>query len=292
MPPLHSPGFPPSRLANLRTQGPSPTLRPPHRTHLPLWLALLLKKQRRANIVPPPWLHPASLRHILTVETKERPQEFSEPPPYLAYDKVAADGRGLAHRLGDDDEVPLSPPFLPSCTAGGGGGARDAHVVPAASALHLPYHWLEVSELLLAHAADDMAGFADPSQPSADPAASSSSGGGSSTGADAVRKLLRDVAEVRAAKLRASTGALEAGGEGARLTGVGAMELAEQRAFLAAVADGVRRIGWSGEERRRELEAAGRGRRGAGDDDDDDDDGLRGGGSLVTGESDDEEMEL
>lgn len=222
----------------------------------------------------------ASLQHILHVETHERPAEFSDPPPQPS--SLRADARGNALPLfsttgssssAGQGDVILSPPFLPSCTAGGGSTADRsapgyfgaAIPVPAASSAHLPYHWLEVSELLLAHAGDDVA------------AASASSSVGE------IRRLLREIREVRAAKLRASTGALEAGGEGLRLTGVGALELSEQRGFVAGVADAVRRVGWSAEERRREEEeeedaraaAAGAGFRAKGvvggvDDDDDD----------------------
>src|SRR4051794_16860277 len=46
-------------------QGPTPALLPPQRSLLPLWLALLLKRQRRANIIPPQWLHPDSLSEVL-----------------------------------------------------------------------------------------------------------------------------------------------------------------------------------------------------------------------------------
>lgn len=196
-------------------QGATPALRPPHRAQLPLWLALLLKKQRRANIVPPPWLHSASLQDIVNHETTIDPAAFSPPPP----PPVRSDGRGRAkpyHEPKPGDQV-LSPPFLPSCTADAPSG-------------YLPYHWLEVSETLLAHAADDIPNAAE------------------------VRALLRDLQEVRAAKMRGSTAQLEAGDGVVALRGVGAMELAESRGFVLGVVEGVRKLGASAEATRREEE--------------------------------------
>lgn len=198
----------------------------------------MLKKQRRANIVPPPWLHPAALADIIHQETVVDPEAFSPPPP----PPTRSDGHGTARQpfAGGGGPV-LSPPFLPACTA-------------EAPAGYLPYHWLELAETLLAHAADDV------------------------PGAPEVRTLLRDLQEVRAAKLRGSTAQLEGGGGVVGLRGVGALELAENRAFLLAVVDGVRKLGASAEATRREEEEQN-------DDDDDDRRGARG-----VGEDSDEEM--
>ncbi|KAI1172697.1 GINS complex, PSF2 component [Nemania sp. FL0916] len=229
--------------------GDTPALRPPRRADVPLWLALLLKKQRRANIVPPPWLLSASLQDIIHAETNIDPEAFSAPPPA----PMRSDGRGRAlpyavttttstastmgtgtgtgNYNGGDKELILAPPFLPSCT-------QDA---PSG---YLPYHWLEVAETLLAHAADDI-----PSAPE-------------------VRALLRDLQEVRAAKMRASTRHLEGGGGVLNLRGVGAMELAESRGFVLGVVDGVRKLGASIEASRREEELE-RGDDGADESDDD-----------------------
>lgn len=220
-------------------------LRPPQRADVPLWLALLLKKQRRANIVPPPWLHPSSLAEIIRRETKQDPTAFSEPPPPPARADPARPGharRQNQHSFDDEDdydvgggrsgvrrggeEVTLSPPFVASCTA-------DA---PAG---YLPYHWLEVAEQLLAHAGDDVAGML----------------AGATSSAGEVRSLLRDLVEVRAAKMRSSAAALEGFGGGLMsLRGVGALELAESRGFVLAVVDGVRKIGAGAEAARRERE--------------------------------------
>ncbi|KAI1817485.1 GINS complex, PSF2 component [Poronia punctata] len=208
--------------------GKTPVLRPPHRAELPLWLALLLKKQRRANIVPPPWLLPASLAEIIHLETNVDPEAFSPPPPT----PMRSDGRGRARRYGDNEELMLAPPFLPSCTQNAPSG-------------YLPYHWLEMAETLLAHAADDV-----PNAPE-------------------VRALLRDLQEVRAAKMRASTRHLDGGGGGVlNLRGVGAMELAESRGFVLSVVDGVRKLGASIEASRREEEEARGGADGEGESDD------------------------
>ncbi|KAF6826328.1 DNA replication complex GINS protein PSF2 [Colletotrichum musicola] len=203
--------------------GATPALRPPARANLPLWLALLLKKQRRANIVPPSWLHPTSLAEIVHQETNRDPDAFSPPPP----PPIRADGSGNASRYGAASTgETLSAPFLPSCTAEAPPGS-------------LPYHWFELAEMLLAHAADDVPSSAE------------------------VRSLLRDLQEVRSAKLRRSTEELGAKDENGKeggipgvmsLRGVGAMELAESRGFFIGVMEGVRKIGASAEMSRREEE--------------------------------------
>lgn len=89
--------------------------------------------------------------------------------------------------------------------------------------------------MLLAHAPDDM-----------------------SAPAGEIRGLLRDLVEVRSAKLRGSTTQLEQFGGGVmNLRGVGAMELAENRGFVLGVVDGVRKLGASAEATRREDEEEG-----------------------------------
>ncbi|KAI9849377.1 MAG: DNA replication protein psf2 [Thelocarpon superellum] len=187
--------------------GATQALQPPQRASLPLWLALLLKRQRRANIVPPPWLHPTSLEAVLKQEVETSPEGFSSPPP-------------LPHRT--------SPPFALTSTA-------DA---PAEG---LPYHWLELGEILLEAAADDLL------EP------------------DHVRRLLRDLREVRMAKMRTSVAVLDGGSVSVK--GVGAMEVGEGRAFIAGVVDGLRKIGASREQARKEREDAD-----GGDDDEEDGD--------------------
>lgn len=70
------------------------------------------------------------------------------------------------------------------------------------------------------------------------------------------------------AKLRAGVGVLE-GGREVNMNGVGGMEIAEGRAFIAGVVDGLRKIGTSKELSRKEREAEERENDigGAGDDD-------------------------
>ena len=176
-------------------KGPTPDLRPPHRADVPLWLALLLKRQKRANIQPPPWLTPHALSNILEVETKHSPDAFSPPPPL-----PPAPGRGGSSVASHDP----SPPFLPSSTA-------------TASQTALPYHWLEMGEILLSTAADD---FGEP---------------------DRVRELLRDLREARLSKLRKGVQVLDATA-GVKMNGVGGMEVAEGRAFIVGVVDGLRYV--------------------------------------------------
>nr|XP_036576476.1 DNA replication complex GINS protein PSF2 [Colletotrichum truncatum]KAF6783232.1 DNA replication complex GINS protein PSF2 [Colletotrichum truncatum] len=209
--------------------GATPALRPPARANIPLWLAILLKKQRRANIVPPPWLHPTSLAQIVHHETKIEPDAFSPPPP----PPIRADARGNARRYGGSNDQTLSAPFLPSCTADAPSGA-------------LPYHWFELAEMLLAHANDDIPSSSE------------------------VRSLLRDLQEVRSAKLRKSTEDLSEVQGVMSLRGVGAMELAESRGFFLGVIEGVRKVGASAEAARREDEEE----RGSGDGDYDEDEDM------------------
>ena len=71
---------------------------------------------------------------------------------------------------------------------------------------------------------------------------------------DTVRRLMRDLREVRMAKMRAGVGVLE-GGREVNMNGVGGMEVAEGRAFILGVVDGLRKIGASKEMSRREREA-------------------------------------
>ena len=166
-------------------QGSIAPLQPPYRSTLPLWLALLLKRQRRANILPPSWLSPSSLNAILELEKSS--QSFS-PSPSIP------------------PNTTVSPPFLPSATS---------DVPPDA----LPYHWLELGEMLLEAASDDVP------EP------------------DTVRRLMRDLREVRMAKMRAGVAVLE-GGREVKMNGVGGMEVAEGRAYVVGVVDGLRCVLW------------------------------------------------
>lgn len=86
---------------------------------------------------------------------------------------------------------------------------------------------------------------------------------------DNVRRLMRDLREVRMAKMRAGVGVLE-GGREVNMNGVGGMEVAEGRAFIGGVVDGLRKIGASKEMSRREREAEER-ENGIGGEEDEDD---------------------
>lgn len=161
----------------------------------------------------------------------KREPDAFSPPPPPP---IRADAMGNARRLGASLEETLSPPFLPSCTADAPRGA-------------LPYHWFELAEVLLAHAVDDIPSSSE------------------------VRSLLRDLQEVRSAKMRKSTEDLAEGVGGVMsLRGVGAMELAESRGFFLGVIEGVRKIGASAEASRREEEEE----RGSGDGDYDEDEDM------------------
>ncbi|RKF83524.1 DNA replication complex GINS protein PSF2 [Golovinomyces cichoracearum] len=198
--------IPRQRLESLSLLGGAiPSLRPPQRSDLPLWLALVLKRQKRANILTPPWLLHSSLEMILQYETETSPLTFSPPPPH-------------PYPIGTRPAITdhLSPPFLPSSTAN-------------APSEYLPYHWLEIGEILLEACSDDI------------------------PDAERVRGLLRDLREVRMAKMRNSVKNLESGGVSS-LRGVGAMEIAEGRAFIVGVMDGLRKLGSSREIVGQEIE--------------------------------------
>lgn len=199
-------------------QGPIEPLIPPRRASLPLWLALLLKRQRRANIMPPPWLHPDSLSLILEVESQHQDYKnaFSPPPPLPGQPSIRDQGLAPTARPQytlDGNRYYAAPPFLPQNTAQTAVSSRDP---PA-----LPYHWVEVGNMLLDAASDDLV---DPDQ---------------------IRRLLKDLREVRMAKMRSGVDVLDdaaIGGGGVALTGVGAMELGEERGFLSGVVDGLRYV--------------------------------------------------
>lgn len=61
-----------------------------------------------------------------------------------------------------------------------------------------------------------------------------------------MQRLLRDLREVRMAKVRGLVPKLD-GGAGVKLNGIGAMELGEHRQFLGGVVDGLRKLGASRE---------------------------------------------
>lgn len=231
-----------------KPQGPTNALIPPTRTTLPLWLALLLKRQRRVNIIPPPWLDIDSLREILELETTHYQDEFSPAPPLPELDTTTStntynhiSSKRSRGQPNDSTQVtdingriiPLSPPFLPSNTA----TPLSTTHQPAPS---LPYHWYELSQHLLTSCPDDLA------HP------------------DTISNLIRDIREVRQAKLRRGYAAITDGSEGVRFDGVGAMEVSESRGFVMGVMRGLAGVS-GGREGRDEEGVAGGGGRGTGD---------------------------
>lgn len=113
----------------------------------------------------------------------------------------------------DGDRYYPSSPFLPQNVA--------LESVPVGEPPALPYHWLEVGTMLLDAASDDLV---DPDQ---------------------IRRLLKELREVRMAKIRAGVDALDAaatGGGGVALTGVGSMEVGEGRGFVTGVVNGLRYV--------------------------------------------------
>jgi GINS complex subunit 2 len=175
--------------------------------------------------MPPPWLLAENLEELLETETHKNFEEaFSPPPPLPTTRNIDFSGKAFH----------ASPPFIESCT-----------ITAAPNAL--PFHWFEVSEILLEAASDDI------------------------PEADKVRQLLRDIREVRLAKIRKKVEHLAGNGEGIRLDGVGAMETSESRGFLTGVVDGLRKLDASREQERREREDEDRENRRYDEDDDDED---------------------
>jgi GINS complex subunit 2 len=164
------------------------------------------------------------LSEVLELETTHIKESFSPAPPLPPI-----------KTFNHDKPFHMSAPFLPSCTAD---APPDA----------LPYHWLEMGEMLLEGAADDLV------EP------------------DSMRRLMRDLREVRMAKMRKGIEILTGEGEGVRLDGVGAMEIGESRGFITGVIDGLRKIGASKEQARKEREAEERENGDAGRDEEEEED--------------------
>lgn len=189
---------------------------PPRRGLLPLWLAVLLKRQRRANIVPPAWLNVDILSSILEFET-DRPEfqdSFIPPPPLPSTYSSSRGGRrrrAVPRFTLDGQKYTPSPPFVVQNTAEDNLNPND---MPTPS---LPYHWFDLATILLDVASDDLV---DP---------------------DRLRRLMRDLRESRMAKMRKMMEGLDAtavgGGDGLVLTGAGGMEIGEARAFMCGVAE-------------------------------------------------------
>lgn len=185
--------------------------------------------------MPPHWLHPECLQIILQfeTETEEYTTTFSPPPLLPGQRRAGDDNRRQAPGAAPKAKYTLdgqryypTPPFLPQNTVPSNAETSDFDREVA-----LPYHWLEVGNMLLDAASDDLV---EPDQ---------------------VRRLLKDLREVRMSKMRKCVDALDAaavGGGGVSLTGVGAMEIGEMRGFIAGVVEGLRKISASREQARRE----------------------------------------
>ena len=90
---------------------------------------------------------------------------------------------------------------------------------------------------------------------------------------DLISNVLRDIREVRQAKMRRGYQAITDGSEGVRLDGVGAMEVSESRGFIMGVMGGLRMVGGSREQAQREA-AEENGRTSARQEEDDDDEDM------------------
>lgn len=138
------------------------SMRPPRRSSVPLWLAILLKRQRRATLVPPSWL---------TVESLES----------KLHDESSSDSRGQHSGFSD-----------------------------------LPFQWIELSDLILDAAPDDVPDV------------------------DIVRRLLRDIRETRQAKARDGLEVLE--DKVLQMDNIGWTEINEIRGVFAGSMDVLRRL--------------------------------------------------
>lgn len=125
------------------------------------------------------------------------------------------DERPIPQYTLDGQNFYQSPPFLWQNVAEENMNAPLSESMP-----RLPYHWLEIATMLLDAAGDDIAD------------------------ADQIRLLIRDLREVRQAKMRKKTKFLDmtavGGQEGLPLTGAGAMEIGEARTFMMGVAETLR----------------------------------------------------
>lgn len=142
--------------------GKIPRMRPPQRCEVPIWLALLLKRQKRATIVPPAWLTIEDLEAKLDEEKK-------------------TDGPGAISGFSK-----------------------------------LPFRWIEIADLLLDVAYDDI------------------------PDADVVRRLLRDLRETRQAKAREGLEVLE--DKMLQMDNIGLTEVNEIRALFGGSMDVLRRL--------------------------------------------------
>lgn len=201
-------------ILTIAWQGPTQPLYPSRRAQIPLWLALLLKRQKRARIMPPAWLNVENLSMILELETDSVAlQDAFSPPPPLARDRKDDEEPEMKFTV-DGQKYYDAPPFILQNHAVDDFDLEETNT-------RLPYHWLELATMLLDAAGDDI------------PAA------------DQVRMLVKELRETRMEKMRKKITALdttagEGGGQGLSFTGVGAMEIGESRVFMSEVAETLR----------------------------------------------------
>jgi len=153
-------------------------------------------------------------------------RETSEEDAFTPAPRLPAPVSAEDYTESGNGTIQPTPPFVPSSTVAVAGPGRGRSREAEEEEVALPYHYLALSTLLLAHS---------PSIPDA----------------EAVRRLLRDISEVRGAKMRHVVRRV-GGGAGVKMSGVAAMEICEGRAFLGLVVDGLRKVGASKEERTRE----------------------------------------
>lgn len=142
------------------SDGVIPAMRPNRRVRVPLWLAVLLKRQRRCNVEIPEWLHAEQLQRKVDEERGivrrdaagrdaderrriarrraeiERQRSGTPPPPGLDRRRHTGDGdRDNDDGDGDDDD--------------------EEGRVPGQGFSKLPLRWVELSDILLDSCGDD-----------------------------------------------------------------------------------------------------------------------------------------
>ncbi|KAK9449846.1 DNA replication complex GINS protein psf2 [Limtongia smithiae] len=148
-----------------------PPLRPMRRATVPLWVAIILKKQSRCNVVAPDWLSEESLK--------------------AAYEAEASNMERFSAML--------------------------------------PWEWLEVGEIILSNAPDDLL---NPPH--------------------VIRNLLRDIREIRQAKVRAGIKNIDE--TYMQLDNIGYMELNEIRPFVTTTMNQLRLLNGTREDQEMPME--------------------------------------
>ena len=270
-------------------------MRPNRRVKVPIWLAVLLKRQRRCTVEIPGWLHVDSLQRKVDEE------------------------RGIVHRSAEQEfeqRRRARRRRRPGDAPNGADEDEDEDDRPGQGFSSLPLRWIEISDILLDACGDDfplapisaLQSRSSRQRSTADGAAaanqdddgvdsvsgdrasslapqhttSTTTGGGSemttssAQTVDLTRRLLRDLREIRQAKARQGLQLLgdEDAGPVLRMDRIGSYEVNEIRGLFGGTADTLRRL----EETRRRAD----------DDDDDDDEDRGGGGGGVDEDMDDD----